>query len=43
MARGATRGHGIRVGLEDTTVMADGRRATGNGELVRAAAAMLAA
>ena len=29
MERGAMRGHGIRVGLEDTTVLADGRRAGG--------------
>jgi uncharacterized protein (DUF849 family) len=37
-----SRGHGIRIGLEDTTVLPDGRRAAGNGELVRTAAAMLA-
>jgi uncharacterized protein (DUF849 family) len=42
MRRGASRGHGIRVGLEDTTVLPDGRRPAGNAELVRAAAAMLA-
>ena len=41
MARAVTRGHGIRVGLEDTTVLADGIRPSGNAELVRAAAAML--
>jgi uncharacterized protein (DUF849 family) len=40
--RGVSRGHGIRIGLEDTTVLPDGRRPAGNGELVRAAAAMLA-
>jgi uncharacterized protein (DUF849 family) len=40
--RGVTRGHGIRVGLEDTTVLPDGSRPEGNGELVRVAAAMLA-
>jgi uncharacterized protein (DUF849 family) len=40
--RGVSRGHGIRIGLEDTTVLPDGRRSAGNGELVRAAAAMLA-
>jgi len=42
MRRGAERGHGIRAGLEDTTVLPDGSRAKGNGDLVRAAAAMLA-
>jgi uncharacterized protein (DUF849 family) len=42
MERAVARGHGIRVGLEDTTVLRDGGRAAGNGELVRAAAAMLA-
>jgi uncharacterized protein (DUF849 family) len=42
MRRAVPRGHGIRVGLEDTTVLPDGRRPEGNGELVRAAAAMLA-
>ena len=42
MERGLERGHGTRVGLEDTTVMRDGRRATGNGELIEAAVAMLA-
>jgi uncharacterized protein (DUF849 family) len=42
MARAVSRGHGIRIGLEDTTVLPDGRRPAGNGELVRAAAAMLA-
>lgn len=41
MERAVARGHGIRVGLEDTTVLPDGRPAAGNGELVRAAAAML--
>ncbi len=35
------RGHGIRTGLEDTPVLPDGRLATGNGELVAAAAALL--
>jgi uncharacterized protein (DUF849 family) len=43
MARAVSRGHGIRVGIEDTTVLADGSRPAGNGELVRAAAAMLPA
>ena len=36
-------GHGIRTGLEDTPVLPDGRIATGNGELVAAAFALLAA
>jgi uncharacterized protein (DUF849 family) len=40
--RGAARGHGIRTGLEDTPVLPDGSRASGNGELVAAAAAILA-
>jgi uncharacterized protein (DUF849 family) len=39
--RAATRGHGIRTGLEDTPVLPDGRQAAGNGELVSAAAALL--
>jgi len=42
MQRAIARGHGIRAGLEDTTVLPDGRRPAGNAELVRAAAAMLA-
>jgi uncharacterized protein (DUF849 family) len=40
--RGAERGHGIRTGLEDTPVLPDGRTASGNGELVAAAAALVA-
>jgi uncharacterized protein (DUF849 family) len=40
--RAAARGHGIRTGLEDTPVLPDGRTASGNGELVAAAAEMLA-
>jgi uncharacterized protein (DUF849 family) len=40
--RGAARGHGVRTGLEDTPVLPDGRPASGNGELVAAAAAILA-
>jgi uncharacterized protein (DUF849 family) len=40
--RGASRGHGIRTGLEDTTVLPDGTRARDNAELVRAAARLLA-
>ncbi len=39
--RGAARGHGIRTGLEDTPVLPDGSRASGNGELVAAAAQIL--
>ena len=42
MERGASRAHGIRVGLEDTTVLPDGSRPAGNADLVRAAAKMLA-
>jgi uncharacterized protein (DUF849 family) len=42
MERAVARGHGTRVGLEDTTVLRDGGRAAGNEQLVRAAAAMLA-
>jgi uncharacterized protein (DUF849 family) len=40
-ARALARGHGIRTGLEDTTVMADGRPAIDNADLVRAAAALM--
>ena len=39
-ARSASRGHGIRTGLEDTTLLPSGRRAKDNAELVRAAAAL---
>lgn len=39
--RALARGHGIRTGLEDTTVLPDGRLASGNADLVRAAAAMM--
>jgi uncharacterized protein (DUF849 family) len=41
MARALTRGHGIRAGLEDMTVLADGTLAPDNATLVRAAAAMM--
>jgi uncharacterized protein (DUF849 family) len=41
--RALERGHGIRTGLEDTTVLPDGRPARDNAALVRAAAAMIAA
>jgi uncharacterized protein (DUF849 family) len=40
--RAIPRGHGIRTGLEDKPVLPDGRLADGNGDLVAAAAAMLA-
>lgn len=39
--RAVERGHGIRTGLEDTTVLPDGGTASGNGELVEAAASLL--
>jgi uncharacterized protein (DUF849 family) len=39
--RALGRGHGIRTGLEDTTVLPDGRPAPDNATLVRAAAAMM--
>jgi uncharacterized protein (DUF849 family) len=39
--RALGRGHGIRTGLEDTTVLPDGRPAADNATLVRAAAAMM--
>ena len=39
--RAVARGHGIRTGLEDTTVLPGGRMASGNGELVAAAAMLL--
>ena len=35
-------GRDIRIGLEDTTVLADGRVASGNGELVEAAVRLAA-
>jgi uncharacterized protein (DUF849 family) len=41
--RALTRGHGIRTGLEDTTVLPDGRSARDNAELVRAAVTMMMA
>ena len=41
MERAVARGHGIRTGLEDTTVLPDGQQASDNAALVRAAAAML--
>lgn len=39
--RALGRGHGIRTGLEDTIVLANGRPAADNAALVRAAAAMM--
>ncbi|CAA9558153.1 MAG: hypothetical protein AVDCRST_MAG19-1401 [uncultured Thermomicrobiales bacterium] len=39
--RALRRGHGIRAGLEDTTVLPDGRPAPDNASLVRTAAAMM--
>jgi uncharacterized protein (DUF849 family) len=39
--RGLARGHGIRTGLEDTTVLPDGSAAVDNAELVRVAAAVV--
>jgi uncharacterized protein (DUF849 family) len=40
--RAVARGHGIRTGLEDTVVLPDGSPPEGNGDLVRAAAQILA-
>ena len=40
--RAVARGHGIRTGLEDTVVLPDGSAPRGNGDLVRAAAQILA-
>jgi uncharacterized protein (DUF849 family) len=40
-ARALGRGHGMRTGLEDVPVLADGRPAPDNAALVRAAAAMI--
>jgi uncharacterized protein (DUF849 family) len=39
--RALERGHGIRTGLEDTTVLPDGQPARDNAALVRAAAALI--
>ena len=39
--RALARGHGVRTGLEDTTVLPDGRPPADNAALVRAAVAML--
>ncbi len=43
MERAVSRGHGIHAGLEDTTVLPDGRRPAGNGAPVSVAAQMLGA
>jgi uncharacterized protein (DUF849 family) len=40
--RALVRGHGMRTGLEDTTVLPDGSAAAGNAELVRAAVELIA-
>lgn len=40
--RAVVRGHGIRTGLEDTTVLPDGRPARDNAELVAAAVRLIA-
>jgi len=39
--RGARRGHGVRTGLEDVTVLPDGTLARDNAELVRYARRLL--
>ena len=39
--RALSRGHGIRTGLEDTTVLPDGHPAADNADLVRAAVSMI--
>ena len=39
--RALARGHGMRTGLEDTTVLPDGRLAADNGQLTRVAAGLL--
>lgn len=43
IAAGGARGFDVRVGLEDTLVLPDGRTASGNAELVAAAVALSAA
>jgi uncharacterized protein (DUF849 family) len=40
LERALARGHDVRVGLEDTLVLADGTRAADNADLVRAAVAL---
>jgi uncharacterized protein (DUF849 family) len=41
--RALQRGHGMRTGLEDVTVLPDGREARDNAELVKAAVALIKA
>ena len=41
--RGLDRGHGIRTGLEDTTLLPDGKQARDNADLVAAAARLIRA
>ena len=41
--RGLDRGHGIRTGLEDVTLLPDGRQARDNADLVAAAARLIRA
>jgi len=41
--RGLARGHGIRTGLEDVTLLSDGKPARDNADLVAAAARMIRA
>jgi uncharacterized protein (DUF849 family) len=40
---GLERGHGIRTGLEDTTLLPDGKQARDNADLVAAAAHLIRA
>ena len=42
VAAGAAAGHDVRIGLEDVTVLPDGRTATGNAELVASAIDLIA-
>jgi uncharacterized protein (DUF849 family) len=41
--RGVGRGHGIRTGLEDITLLPDGKQARDNADLVAAAARLIRA
>ena len=41
--RGLDRGHGIRTGLEDITLLPDGKQARDNADLVAAAARLIRA
>jgi hypothetical protein len=41
--RGLERGHGIRTGLEDVTLLPDGKQARDNADLVAAAARLIRA